>query len=1126
MLHLSGTPFKALNNNKFSNEQIYNWSYADEQEAKQSWNPTQDSNPYENLPTLSLFTYQMSNIIQDSMSDYNIEDENNLDYAFDLNEFFKTKENGKFEYESSVKIFLDNICQGKFPFARDKYKHKLDHTLWLLNRVSSVEALAKLLNKHEVFKDYEIIIAAGNNKISELNKKEFNNEATDQNLNEQSLTKVRNAIKKYNKTITLSVGQLTTGVTIPEWTGVMMLSNIKSPSLYFQAAFRAQNPYEFVDEKGDLYVKENAYIFDFAPERTLIQFDNFANNLKSDNINSSKDREENIKELLNFFPVIAEDENGYMKELDAKEVLTIPNKIKSLEVVKRGFMSNLLFDNINGIFSAPEAMRDILNKITPVKDKKLKNTEDITVNDINFDDDGNIKIDKEIVINNTNKVLAKKQYKEIQLNDNTDLSIKNFITNAVSKLNLDVLNDNFNTKKEEERFNKFLNKNIENKISKEVKSFNFDISVIERQIKNINKSNIKNEEKEKLYQKLNIKKKNIEEKFKEEIPKQFEETVKESIEELEYIKETRKKESTENEVRDYLRGFARTIPSFLMAYGNRETNLSNFDKVVDNESFFDLTGITIKEFIKLRDGFTIILDSGREKNVKGLFNEIVFNESIQKFFDVKEELSNYYSKSQSKDIFDYIPPQRTNQIFTPKKVVTLMLNLLEKEIPDVFKSKHTKFADLYAKSGIYLVEIIKRLNKGIEDKIPNEKDRIKWIIENQIYACAPTNIICNIVKNYIMSDFEYIDCKNIVKVDMAYFSQEGTLKEEVEKIWGKGMKFDIIIGNPPYQKPSEGDNDSWATPIYNYFYEESFKLANVVSYITPARFLFNAGATPKDWNKKMLNDIHYKVVYYEQNSNKVFDGADIKGGVCIGYWNKNMIFDEIEVFTHFEELNYLLKSVKNFKNNNLGQLIHLQNKFNIKLLLEEYPEFYDLTSKGKERRLTTATFQKFMRIFHSEYDKNRIGIYGRKNNKRTLYYINKKYIEDNGNLNSWKVFLPKANGSGAIGERLSTPLIGEPLIGHTDTFISFGCFSNREEAENLLKYIKTKFMRATLGIKKITQDNKNKEVWKYVPLLDFSNNSDINWSLSISEIDQQLYKKFNLNNNVIEFIEEKVAPME
>ena len=241
-LHLSGTPFKALANDKFPEKAIFNWTYADEQKAKESWDKEAE-NPYSSLPKLNLFTYQMSEIVKEEL-EQGIEIQGETEeYAFDLNEFFKAKPNGKFEYESSVDKFLDALTkQEKFPFSTKELRNELRHTFWLLDRVDSAKALAKKLKEHEVFKNYEIVLAAGDGKID------------NQDETKKSFDKVKKAIAEKEKTITISVGQLTTGVTIPEWTAVLMLSNVKSPSLYMQAAFRAQNPYSF-SKAGKFYRK-------------------------------------------------------------------------------------------------------------------------------------------------------------------------------------------------------------------------------------------------------------------------------------------------------------------------------------------------------------------------------------------------------------------------------------------------------------------------------------------------------------------------------------------------------------------------------------------------------------------------------------------------------------------------------------------------------------------------------------------------------------------------------------------------------------------------------------------------------------------------------------------------------
>lgn len=332
------------------------------------------------------------------------------------------------------------------------------------------------------------------------------------------------------------------------------------------------------------------------------------------------------------------------------------------------------------------------------------------------------------------------------------------------------------------------------------------------------------------------------------------------------------------------------------------------------------------------------------------------------------------------------------------------------------------------------------------------------------------------------------------------------------------MKFDVVIGNPPYQEELKGTSDK---PIYNYFIDESEKIAKKSILITPARFLFDAGKTPKIWNKKMLNAPHLKVAYYEQNSAKVFAGTDIKGGVAITYIDKEEDFGAIGTFTPFSELNSILQKVIHHEGfENIVSVIHLQNRFNLEALYEDYPEYRQIVgSAGKEKRLTTSIFTQ-LGVFKDEREEGDMAILGLINNKRVYKYINPKYIEDHPNLNKYKVILPSSNGSGAIGEVLSTP-----LVGFTQTFLSFGAFDTREEAEKYLKYIKTKFARALLGTLKITQHN-FKDTWVNVLLPTSAVAEVIDWNQSIVEIDRQFYKLFKFTPEEITFIETKVKEME
>lgn len=796
-LHLSGTPFKAIASGKFDNNQIYNWSYAEEQEAKQNWNDTnEEENPYRTLPQLNMLTYQMSQAITDEVNKGANLDGEEVDYAFDLNEFFATKDNGTFIYEEAVSKWLYTLTSNeKYPFSTDALRNELKHTFWILERVDSAKALARLLKTHPVFEDYEIVLAAGDGIIE------------DSTYNISSLLRVKNAIKDHDKTITISVGQLTTGVTIPEWTAVLMLSNMKSAAQYMQAAFRAQNPYEWeetIDGKSIVYQKQNAYVFDFAPERTLVIFDQFANNLNTSTTTgggTTEDRKENIRRLLNFFPIIGEDQNGVMKELDVNDVLTIPRTLKAAEVVRRGFMSNLLFANISGIFSAPQVALNILEQLNPETQGKVKDTNrKIDLKGIKVDDEGSATVSDELVINKSGAIFGDKIYEvesiisELGVENGQSISV-DAVAKQISSAITSSFSDTISSVKSEYGLTNAGTKKVENKITFEVEEtvkkattdFNIQKAHIEKDFNvkietaqsDVEVEQIRDEWKSSLQEAANVLQKQLEKDLTETI-----ETVKvEVIKEQEIKKENQKKTSVEEDVRSRLRGFSRTIPSFIMAYGDENLTLKEFDSYVPNDVFEEVTGITINQFIFLRDGGDYE-ENGEIHHFNGnLFDETVFNQSILEFLKKKNELANYF-EDLDEDIFDYIPPQKTNQIFTPKNVVEKMVQTLEDENPNIFDDSRKTFIDLYMKSGLYITEIVKRLYNSdvLKKEFPNDEYRIKHILENQVYGFAPSEIIYRIAINFIFGNLdESVSRKNFVQVDTIPYAKEGTIDELITK---------------------------------------------------------------------------------------------------------------------------------------------------------------------------------------------------------------------------------------------------------------------------------------------------------------------------------------------------------
>lgn len=619
-----------------------------------------------------------------------------------------------------------------------------------------------------------------------------------------------------------------------------------------------------------------------------------------------------------------------------------------------------------------------------------------------------------------------------------------------------------------------------------------------------------------------------------------------AIEKIKEAKKDRKK------LISILRGVSIRIP--MMIYGmkvdfDKDITIKEFINKVDDESW--------KEFMP--KGFT-----------KGMFSEItkyydaeVFIEAGRiirqraksfdslDFIERAERVAELFGSFKNPDKETVLTPWRVVNMQTAKSVgglnfyddeftsttngATSNLHWVEKDITSEIYHPETKILDINSKTGLYPLHAAISLyyQKVVaNDDSHFEADKIyQDILANNVYAVAKTPMAKTITERTLTgyrdykTNVKYIeDLTDTLKNDI----EEG--KQKVEEAFNQ-VKFDVVIGNPPYQEDTDNNRD---TPIYHHFMELSYAIADKVVLITPGRFLFKAGQTPKNWNEKMLADEHLKVIYYEQKSSEIFPNTDIKGGIVVTYHNSEEKFGAIGQFISIPELNGILHKVINREDFQPISNIHFGNSTYklTKKVYEDFPEFEERVSRAERFSVGSNVFERFSEIFFdAKQNDDDVQIYGRRNNERTYQWVKREYISSHPNLDKYKIFVPGANGSGALGEVLSTPLIGEPLIGepligYTQTFISFGAFDNKEEAENLLKYIKTKFARVMLGTLKITQNNKTKEVWKNVPLQNFMSTSDIDWSQSIAEVDQQLYKKYGLSEEEIQFIESKVKEME
>ena len=615
-------------------------------------------------------------------------------------------------------------------------------------------------------------------------------------------------------------------------------------------------------------------------------------------------------------------------------------------------------------------------------------------------------------------------------------------------------------------------------------------------------------------------------------------------EEKEAIEKIKQAQKDRKALISILRGVSIRIP--MMIYGmsvdlNQDITIKDFINHVDEKSW--------QEFMP--KGFT-----------KGMFREIQKYYDPQVFIEAGRIIRN---KAKSYDKLDVLTrAERIAELFatfknpdketvlTPWRVVNMQLvktlgglnfyddnfsrtttnaisNLhwVEQPETDTVYRKDAKILDINAKTGLYPLHVALSLyyQKVEANTDPHfEADKVyQDILRENVYAIAKTPMAKTITERTLAgykpleTNVHYIeDFSNLIKQD----TQKG--QEKIKEAFGN-VKFDVVVGNPPYQENKEGTSDN---PIYHHFYDLAKEIADQYCLISPARFLFNAGKTPKAWNEEMLNDDHISVEYYEQKSYKVFPNTDIKGGIAVLYRNKNKTFEPIETFTAFNELTEIYKLVYHSKDfESLSNQVFAPESYKLtNKLHEDFPDIETRLSKGHKFDVTTNIFEKLPEIFTDTKNDDSVKILGRLNNERTYKFVSKDYITGPDNFKNYKVFLPKANGSGAIGEVLSTPLVGTPLVGHTQTFISIGNFETRLEAENLLKYIKTHFARLLLGVLKITQDNK-KSVWKYVPMQDFTEKSDVPWHLSIPEIDEYLYQKYHFQGEHKVFSRERISDM-
>lgn len=1026
LLALSGTPFNIID--EYEEDAVYTWDYIMEQESKSKWNKVHlgSHNPYEELPEMKIYTYDLGNSLLNSKY---VEFE---DKAFNFHEFFRTwtgnleqdhieipneAEIGDFVHESDVNSFLNLITStnnsNNYPFGNEKNRNLFKHTLWKLPGIREARALSKLMHKHPIFGNnlFNIVNVAGDGDKEEENK--------------DALSLVKDAIINagdYGYTITLSCGKLTTGVTIKEWTAVLMLAGSSSTSVsnYLQTIFRVQSPC-IIQGK----IKTQCYVFDFAPDRTLKMI---AGSVAiSTKVGKQTISDRNLLgKFLNYCPVIS------VKGTDMKKYDT--NKL--LQHLKRAYAERALkngFDDIN-------LYNDELLKLQSVDLEKFKELKEI--------------IGKSKNSHKTNNL-------------------------------------------------------------------------------NINDQGFTDEEYEKLVQS---------EKKSEEL----------SQEEQELYEKLKKQKKQKRDAISILRGISIRMP--LLIYGaqvdfNEDFKLEMFldDSIVDKTSWreFMPTGVTkelFNEFIEYYDPDVFVAAGNKIRNITKNADSLLPLERINKI----SELFSYFKN----------PDKET--VLTPWNIVNLHLSnclggysfyddfqLLNDpvyvnngNVTDKTFNNNSRILEINSKTGLYPLYITytifqKQCDSYSKRELTSELQRDIWfdIVKNNLFIICKTSMAKYITKRTLVGfndkeiNAEYFDNLTNILTNKSEFFIETVLNPKFWDLNGDdNMKFDAIVGNPPYHEviSSEEKNKSLAKQLFPHFVMRSIDLnSKYVSLITPARW-FSGDAQDKSFKhlREFLREHnHISKIYYFENANDIFDNVEIKGGIDFFLYEKdyngqvdfyicngsNKEFDRRDLFV--DDVDIILSDFDDYE---IIRKVKLDN--------ENFVSFMKITTGrnafniiGKEDNVTKISKEHFF---------DGCAMLRCKGNE--IRYINPNIVTKNEEIfKNFKVFISKSAGGPTDRKVIGKPYLGEKNSACTDSLIPIGCFDSIEEARNLQKYLKTKFLRYLVNISKSSQ-NVTQIVYKLVPLENFSENSDINWNTTIFKIDEQLFNKYHLDKNEKNKINESI----
>lgn len=996
-LHLSGTPFNIQD--EFADEDTYTWDYVMEQRAKAQWDLTHpgDHNPYAGLPRMNIYTYDLGRLMNEFADE---------DIAFNFREFFRTTEDGEFVHKQHVEDFLNLLTKTRegddvYPFANKRYRDIFRHTLWMVPGVKAAKALAAMLRNHPVFGLFEIVNVAG--------------DGDEEEPNEEALRKVNNAIgpdPDMTRTITLSCGRLTTGVSVKPWTGVLMLSGSHNTaaSAYMQTIFRVQTPATINGR-----VKEDCYVFDFAPDRTLKVLAETAKISTKAGKQTTSDRQQ-LGEFLNFCPIIAVD-GSKMERFNTEQMLQQLKRVYVERVVQHGFEDGYLYNNYELMRLSDVDIRefDELKGIIG-KTKAMGKTNDIIVN---------------------NQGLTDEEYAEQE----------------------------------------------------------------------------------------QLEKKNKRQRTPEEQAR---------------LEELKKKRKVKEDAISILRGISIRMP--LLIYGaditdeDKELTIDNFTSLVDSRSWeeFMPKGVTMQRFNAFKKYYDPDVFTAAAKRIRQMAraaDRLPIEERIERIADIFATFRN--------------PDKET--VLTPWRVVNMHLSdtlggytfydeqfktTIEEPrfvdrgavTADVF-SPDTHLLEINSKSGLYPLYLAYNVYRSL---LRNELTSPENLAEHQalwdkavadnIFVICKTPMAKSITRRTLLgfrngktNMWAPDDLINKIK------NQPELFVKKVHDLVGKNVKINAIVGNPPYQVMDGGAGGS-AVPVYHLFVDASKKInPSYLSMIMPARW-YAGGRGLDSFRDTMLKDTNIIKIADFPDSRDIFPTVLIKGGISFFLWGKNN--KSTSIIENWSKGKLLSISDRPLQEAGIDILIRYNAAISIldKVRKAKYKPFSLMVSNMKPFGLRTyfddyskTPFQNSIRIFANGGDG----------------YVARSVITQNEDvIDKYKLFISRAYGA---GEEFPHQILNKPLIGDkssccTETYIFIGPFDSEETQNNVFKYIHTRFFRFMVMLKKNTQDAPSR-VYELVPQQDFTENSDIDWSKSVAEIDQQLYAKYKLSDKEIAFIESMIKPM-